>query len=162
MAFPKSRMPIKILIPLLVIAMFSVYSFATNVTITTTTTQSQNGVLFNVVGGFTAASNGFQVVYSSGAASTQPMTWSNGATCQTAATAGNWQYSVTLTLAASATPSHTYTVTVSWNRGSGWATMGTLTFTTLGAITPGQTMTFVIDTTLTTFSAPAGIIVTVA
>lgn len=158
----KIKLPIKLLVPLLAIAIFSVYSFAANVSVTTSTIQSESGVLFNVVGGFTAASNGFTVVQSAGTATTLPATWANGGSCQTALTAGNWYYSLTLTLTASAQISHTYTVTVSWNTGSGYTTLGTLTFTTLSTITAGQTMNFYIDTALTTFSAPAAITITVA
>jgi len=158
----KLKLPLKLLIPLLAIALFSVYSFAANVTVTSSTYQSDSGVLFNVVGGFTAASNGFSVVQSTGAASTQPATWATGTTCQTALTAGHWYYSLTLTLAAAATPSTTYTITVSWNTGSGYTTLGTLQVTTLATINAGQTMNFYIDTGLATFSGPAALTITVA
>ena len=157
------KLPLKLLIPLLIIALFAVYSFAAWVSVTTTTIASESGVFFNVVGSFSAASNGFLVVQSSAVASTLPVTWSNGGTVQTALTAGNWYYSFTLTINANATVSHTYTVTVSWNTGSGYAGLGTsLTFTTLGTITQGQTMTFLFDTGLTGFNAPAALTITVA
>jgi hypothetical protein len=102
------------------------------------------------------------VVQATGAASGQPCTWANAGTCQTALTAGHWYYSVTLTLNAAATASTTYTLTVQWNTGAGYSTLGTLTVTTLASITAGQTMTFLIDTAGTTFTAPAGITITVA
>lgn len=162
MTIPKLKLPLKLLIPLLAIAIFSVYSFAANITITTTTVQSENGVFFNVTGSFTAVSNGFQVVQSSGSASAQPFTWTNGGTCQTALTAGDWDYSLTLTIAANATASHTFTLTVLWNKGSGYSTLGTLTFTTPSTITGGQTVNFDIDTALTTFGAPVAMTITVA
>jgi hypothetical protein len=98
--------------------LFAAYSFATNVDVTTLTVQSENGVLFNINGGFTAASNGFSAIPSAGTASTQPATWTSGNIVQTALTAGHWYYSLTLTITASATTSTTYTVTVSWNTGS--------------------------------------------
>jgi hypothetical protein len=150
------------LIPLLAISVFSIASFAAAVTVTQTTEQAQAGVYFNVIGGFTAASNGFSVVQATAAASGQPCTWANGGTCQTALTAGDWYYSVTLTLNAAATASTTYTVTVTWNTGSGYSTLGTRTVTTLASITAAQTMSFLIDTAGTTFTAPAGIVITVA
>jgi hypothetical protein len=153
---------LKLMIPLLAISIFSVASFASSVAVTATTYQGQNGVYFNIGGGFTAASNGFNVVQATGTASAQPCTWTSGGTCQTALTAGDWEYSVTLTVTASATASHTYTTTVTWNTGTGYTTLGTLTVTTAATITAGQTMTFLIDTAGTTFSAPAGIVVTVA
>lgn len=155
------RLPLKIFLPLLAISIFSIASFAASVSVTQSNNQAVNGVYYNVAGGFTAASNGFQVVQASGAATTLPCTWSNGGTCQSALTAGDWQYSVTLTINAGATPSHTYTLTAQWNTGSGYSTLGTLTVTTPASITAGQTMTFLVDTGGQTFSAPAGIIITV-
>ena len=162
MNLPKLRLPLKLLVPLLAIALFAVYSFAANVAVTTSTIQSENGVLFNVIGGFTAASNGFTVVQSAGSASTQPATWAPSGTVQTALVAGHWYYSLTLTLTAAATASTTYTVTVTWNTGSGYTTLGTLQVTTLATITATQTMNFYIDTGVTTFSGPAALTITVA
>ena len=156
------RPPPILLVPLLLISTFAVVSFAVTVTTATTTYQAESGVFFNVVGGFTATSNDFVVVPSTAAASTQPCTWANGGTCQTALTAGNWQYSVTLTLNAAATASTTYTMTVQWNTGTGYTTLGSRTVTTLATITAGQTMTFIFDTAGTTFNAPTGITITVA
>jgi hypothetical protein len=153
----------KILIPLLAISLFSVGSYAASaVGVTQETYQAQNGVLYNIAGGFTASSNGFTVVPSSAAASSQPATWTSGGTAQTALTQGDWEFSVTLTIAASAATSHTYTLSVQWNTGSSYVSLGTLTLTTPSSITPGQTMTFYMDTGVTTFNAPAAIIVTVA
>jgi hypothetical protein len=157
--FRKRRMG---LILLALIAIVSLASYAASVTVTTTTEQARAGVYYNVVGGFTAASNGFQVTQAAGAASAQPCTWANGGTCQTALVAANWYYSVTLTLNAAASPSTTYTITVTWNTGSGYSTLGSRTLTTLASITAGQTMTFLFDTAVTTFIAPAGIVITVA
>lgn len=158
----RNKLPLKTLVPILAISLFAVGSFATSVGVTTQSYAGQAGVDYVVTGGFTATSNGFQVVQSATTASTQPCTWSNGGTCNTALTAGDWYYQVTLTISASAAASHTYTVTVQWNTGSGYATLGTLTVTTPATITSGQTMVFQMDTGLTTFSAPAGITVTVA
>lgn len=160
---PRIILPLKLLVPILVIALFSVYSFAASVSVTTSTLQTQNGVLFNVVGGFTATSNGFSVVQSLGTASTLPVAWTNGGTVQTALTAGHWYYSLTLTITASASVSTTYTVTVTWNTGSGYSTLGSaLTFTSPATITAGQTINFYIDTGLTSFNAPAAITISVA
>ena len=156
------KLPLKLLVPLLAIALFAAYSFATNVNVTTSTVQDENGVLFNVSGGFTAVSNGFSVVQSTATASTQPATWTQNTIVQTALTAGHWYYSLTLTIAAAATPSTTYTVTVSWNTGTGYSTLGTLQVTSPATIVAGQTMTFYLDTALTTFSAPTALTITVA
>lgn len=156
------RPPLKLLFPLLAISLFAVVSYAVAVTTTTTTYQSDNGVYFNVAGGFTAASNGFNVVQATAASSAQPCTWANGGTCATAVTAGDWEYQVTLTINAGATASTTYTMTIQWNTGAGYVTLGTRTVTTGATITAGQTMTFLFDTAGTTFNAPTGITITVA
>lgn len=158
----RKMLPLKILVPILAVSLISIGSYAATVSVTQTTYQTQDGVYYNVAGGFTAVSNGFTAVQATGSASAQPYTWTSGGTCQTALTAGNWQYSVTLTITASAAVSHTYTYTVSWNTGSGYTQMGQLTFTTPGTITPGQTVTFLIDTSVTSFTAPVGINITVA
>ena len=162
MNLPKIKLPLKLLVPLFVIALFAAYSFASSVNVTTATVQSENGVLFNVNGGFTAVSNGFSVVQSTASASTQPATWTPSGIIQTALAAGHWYYSLTLTIAAAATASTTYTVTVSWNTGTGYTTLGTLQVTSPSTITAGQTMNFYIDTGLTTFSAPTALTITVA
>jgi len=158
----RNKLPLKVLAPILAISLFAVGSFATSVSVTTQTYAGQAGVNYVVTGAFSPASNGFQVVQSTTTASTQPCAWSNGGTCNTALTAGDWYYSVTLTIAASAQTSHTYTVTIQWNTGSGYTTVGSLTLTSPSTITAGQTMVFEVDTGLTTFSAPAGMTVTVA
>jgi hypothetical protein len=156
-------LPLKILLPLLAISIISVGGYASSVNVSTTTYQEDKGIYFQVLGGFTAVSNGFWVVPADGADTSLPATWSNGDIVQTELTAGHWYYSLTLTLNAAASPDTTYTVTANWDTGSGYATMGSeLTFTTLGSITAGQTMTFLIDTEVTSFSAPAGVTITVA
>lgn len=159
----RNRLPLKVLIPVLAISLIAIGSFAASVIVTTTTYSGEAGVSYIVIGCFTAASNGFQVVRSSTAATSLPATWTNGGTCNTALTAGDWYYQVTLTIAANATASHTYTVTVQWNTGSGYATLGSsLTFTTPATITAGWTMSFQMDTSTTSFNAPVAITVTVA
>jgi len=157
------RPPLKLLLPIFLISLFAILSFAITVTTTTTTYQADNGNLYNVATGFTAASNGFLVVQATTAASTLPVTWATGGTVNNALTAGDWEYSVTITLNAGAVASTTYTFTVKLNTGTGYSTLGTaLTFTTLGTITAGQTMTFLEDVGSTSFTAPAGIVITVA
>jgi len=158
----RNKLPLKVLAPILAISLFAVGSFATSVSVTTQTYAGQGGVNYVVTGAFSPASDGFQVVQSAVTASTQPCTWTNSGTCNTALVAGDWFYSVTLTIAATAQTSHTYTVTIQWNTGSGYTTLGTLTLTTPSTISAGQTMIFEVDTGLTSFSAPAGMTVTVA
>jgi len=159
----KHSMPLKLLIPILVISVLAIVSFAASVTITTTTSQAVQGVIYNVVGGFTVVPNNFAVTYDAASATSLPATWEDGDTVTTATTFGNWQYMLTVTINAAASPSTTYTVTVTWNTGSGYTTLGSaLTFTTPASITSGQSMTFVFNTGETTFNAPAGMLITIA
>ena len=155
------RLPLKILVPLIAISLFSVASFAANVGVSTATIQGQGGVLYNVTGGFTVSSNGFSVQQSTGSASTQPCTWSTGGTCQTALVQGHWIYSITVNISSSATVNHTYTASITWNTGGSTTTLGSLTLTTPATITAGQIMTFLYDSGVTTFSAPAAITITI-
>ena len=155
-------MPLKLLVPILVISMLAVVSFAASVTINTSTYQAVQGVIYNVVGGFTATNNGFAVTYSA-ATATGSATWSDGGTVTTTTVFGNWQYSLNVTINALASPSTPYTVTVTWNTGSGYTTLGTpLTVTTPATIPAGTTMTFVFNTSGNTFNAPAGMLITIA
>jgi hypothetical protein len=159
----KNSMPLKILIPILIISIASVVSFAASVAINQSTTQTVQGVMYTVTGGFTAANNGFVVTQSAATATTIPAAWANNGVITTATVAGNWQYSLNITINAAAATSTTYTVTVQWNTGSGYQTLATpMTFTTPATITPGQVMIFVFNTGVTTFNAPAGLIITVA
>jgi hypothetical protein len=159
----KNSLPLKILLVILVISLASVVSFAASVAVNSSTSQTVQGVMYTVVGGFTAANNGFVVSQSAATATVIPATWTNAATVTTATVSGNWQYSLTVTLNAAASTSTTYTVSVQWNTGTGYAALGTpLTFTTPATITPGQTMTFVFNTGVTTFNAPAAILITIA
>jgi hypothetical protein len=159
----KRFMPLKLLIPILVISLLAVVSFAASVTITTTTSQDVQGVIYNVEGGFTAVSNGFGVTYDAATATAQPATWSNGGAVTMATVFGYWQYSLTVTITGTAVPNTPYTVTVQWNTGSGYTTLGSaLTFTTPETINAGETMTFIFNTGEASFSAPAGMLITIA
>ncbi len=156
------RPPLKLLFPILAISILATVSYAVNVTVNNNNYLTENGVYYNVGTFWTAASNGFLVTPSSGSASTQPCPWVASTTCQTALNAGNWEFSVTLTINAGAATSTTYTMTVKWNTGGGYVTLGTLQVTSPATITPSQTMTFLFDTGSTSITAPAGIIVTLA
>jgi hypothetical protein len=85
----RNRLPLKVLIPILLISLIAITSFAATVGVTTTTYSGEGGVSFIVIGCFTATSNGFQVVRSTTAATSLPATWSNGTTVNTLLTAGD-------------------------------------------------------------------------
>ena len=156
----RNKLSLWLIIPLLAITLFSVYSFAASVGVTSTTLQGENGVFYNVIGGFTPTSNGFSVVQASGVATPSP-TWVSGGTAQTALTAGDWYYNVSLTSTALLTGS-SHIITVSWNTGSGYSTLATITFTNSSTIPASQTMTFLFDTGGSSFNAPTGMTVTVS
>jgi hypothetical protein len=157
MASIRSRLSLKILLPLLLISMFSVASFAATVGVTTSTLQSQNGVYYVVYGGFTATSNGFFVVTNSGAATASPA-WATGTTAQTALTAGDWFFSVTLAPAAGLFGS-SHTITIEWSAGTSYTALDTITFTNSSTIS--GSMTFLFDMKVNSFTAPTGIVISV-
>jgi len=166
MGLMKFGLPLKLIVPLVFVSLFAIGSFAASVGVSTSTYQANSGVLVNVNGGFAAAGNGFQVVPVQGSASGLPAAWSNLGTVQTALTAGDWCYNVTVTIATASavTAGQTYTVTVSWNTGGAarYVKMGSLTFNAPSTVTSGQSMNFIIDTGVTSFNAPAAIQITVA
>src|SRR5690349_4766595 len=92
------RNNLKLLVLIASIAAFSIASYATTGTVSTTTYQSQYGVSYNVTGAFTAAHGGFSVIPVGVAASAQPCTWLTAGICRTALTLAHYQYKLTLTL----------------------------------------------------------------
>lgn len=156
----KIRLPLKVLVPLLVISVFSAYSFASTTLLTSSAAQSEQGVLFEVNGGFSATNNGFAIASVMSVASMQPVQWSNGGICQTALTAGNWFYICTLTINANAQTNHTYSVSASLDTGSGYSALGTLMVTSPSTVIAGQTMIFYFNTGQTSIKTPAAVVVT--
>lgn len=162
MAPLRRRLPLKILVPLLAIAALSIASYAATVSVSTATYQEQNGVQYVVTGDFSATSNGFLVTQAAGTASTLPVTWNGGGTVQTALTAGNWEYSVTLTFnGPNPASTTTYTYTVQWNTGGGTVQLCQLTISVAPTTLTGTSMTMLCDAGAS-FNAPAGITITVA
>lgn len=158
-----TRTKMMVLVPLVLIGIMSVTSYAASVSVTSATKQAEYGVYYNVTASLTAANVGFQTAAVSGSASAQPCTWAAGGNCQTAVTSGHFLYEVTVTLTASSVASTTYTVSVSWEQNTNTETsLGSLTFTTPATITAGQSMTFIFDLGSASFTAPSGIDVTVA
>jgi len=159
----KHFLPLKILIPILLIATLSLVSYAASITATTVNTQTISGVLYNVAGGFTATNNGFGLTAVAATATTLPYAWTPNGVVTMATVAGDWQYTVTVTINAGAAASTQYTVSVEWSTGgSPYTAIGTgLSFTTPSTISSGETMTFTFNTGLNTFTAPAGLVITI-
>lgn len=162
MTYSRKTTVIKVLLPIMLVLVFSVVSYATSVSVNPVTYQNYQGVQFNVSGAFSAASNGFFVAQSAITASSQPCNWTNGGTCSAAVPSGNWYYQITLTLNNPPSSTTTYTVTVQWNTGSGYTQMGQLTVSVPTTATATQTMVFQFNTGSASFQAPTGIVVTVA
>ena len=156
------RSNLKLLALLGAIAAFSIASFATTVSVSTTTYASQYGVSYNVTGAFTAADQGFSVVPTTAAASVQPCPWANNGSCTNALTQGHYKYTLTLTLNTVPGALTTYTVTVKWDQGTGQTTLGQLTVQVPNTAVGAQIMTFKMDTGATSFATPLSLDVTVA
>jgi len=159
----KHFLPLKILIPILLIATLSLVSYAASITATTVNTQTISGVLYNVAGGFTATNNGFGLTATAATATTLPFAWTPNGVVTMATVAGDWQYTVTVTINSGVATSTQFAVSVQWSTGGGaYTAIGTgLTFTTPSSITPSQTMTFTFNTGDTTIPGPVGLVITI-
>jgi hypothetical protein len=143
---------------LVLVSLMAVTSYATSVTVTSTTFSGLQGALYQVTGGFSVFSKGFATAGAEVAASTQPCPWSNGGTCATAIAAGHFYYGIVLTLNTVPASTTTYTVNVYWSQNGGArALMGSLTVSVPTTAVSGQTMTFNFDTAGTSINAPIGI-----
>ena len=161
-----AALSMKAIIALVVIGVVSTMAVASTVSVGTTTYQTENGVQYDVTGYITAVSNGFEVAPNTVSANSP--TWTSGGVSHTALTAGDWVYSVNISLTANTKGSTTYTIEVQWIQGNsatnlptGIGPADTITFTTPASPSSGQYMTFLFDTGGTSFTAPAGIIITV-
>ncbi len=150
------------LIPLVVIALLSALSYATTVSISTTTLQAQYGLGYDVTAAFTATDKGFTTTAATKAASAQPATWSNGGTVNTALVKNRYLYSLLLTLNTVPASTTIYTITVKWDQGSGQVQLGQLTVSVPNTAVAAQSMTFQFDTGGTSFTTPLAVDVTVA
>ena len=161
-----AALSLKSIIALVLVAAVSTMAVASTVAVGTTTYQTQSGVQYNVSGYITAVSNGFEVAPNTVAANNPA--WTSGSVSHTALTAGDWVYSVNITLTSNTATSTSYTIEVQWIQGNtktnlttGIGPTDTIIFTTPASAPSGQYMTFLFDTGSSSFSAPAGIIITV-
>ncbi|MEM3191523.1 MAG: hypothetical protein QW735_03690 [archaeon] len=154
----------KALIVLVVIGIIATMAVATTVSVSTVTLQSENGVQYVVTGNFIAKSLGFEVMPEA-VSSSSSVTWTSGGEANTAINAGDWVYVVQLTLVVVPSAATTYTINVQWIQGITGTylneTMGSIAFSVPTTATAGTTMDFLFDTGSSTFTAPAGITITV-
>jgi len=154
----KLRISKSIAAVLVLVSLMAVTSYASSVTITSSTYSGEQGVLYQVTGAFSASSNGFATAGAAVTASTQPCPWSNGGTCTTAITAGHFYYGITLTLNTVPASTTTYTVNIYWSQNGGArGLMGSLTVSVPTTAVAGQTMTLNFDTGGTSINAPISI-----
>ncbi len=113
----------KVIILLLIVSTLSIISYAAPINVQTQDSQGLGGVYYNVSNNYTISSANFAVVATTKGASS---TWSTTAPCNTALTAGHWLYNVSVTAASGATIS---TITVYIDSGTGYTTLGAITFT---------------------------------
>lgn len=158
----RSRLPLKAIIPILLISVLCIGSFASTITATTTTYEGMAAATYKVTDNFAATSLGFTVAPTSKSASSQPFNWVNEGVVTEATTETKWQYSVTVTMHTGATASHGYSVNVQWSADDATYTdLGTLTFTSPASITDGETMTFMFNVGDNIYTS-TGIVVTVS
>lgn len=157
------RRELKIMLPLIVVAFVAVSSYATTVTVSSSTYQAQYGVSYDISGSFTAQDQGFATASSSQTASTLPCSWSNNGNCQNALTKSHYRYLVKLTLNIVPASTTTYTVTMNWAQNGGAVTqLCQLTVSVPNTAGTSQTMNFICDTGSASFATPLAIDVTVA
>ena len=142
----------------------SVSAFAATATLTNTNNAGYQGVYVPDNGYFTVPNTNFYVVQSAQTATTPPLTWANGGVGYVnALVAGHWDISFLLTVQTGASPSHTYTITVSSTQTSGAVSqLYTFTFTTGATITTGDSMTIIWDTGATSWTAPYALTIVIA
>ncbi len=153
----RSRLPLKAIIPILLISTLCIVSFATSAGIEPATTyRAMNGATVVITGDFDVSPIGFSlasspIAESSAWSTTTPLSPLGGVP------AGHWMYTVEIT-ANNAVSSAT--VTVSWSTaGADYTPMGEVDIT--GTITTGAPATFVFDAG-TSFDSPVAIMITVS
>ncbi len=146
------------LILIIAIAALAVESYASTVSVSTITFQSQYGLSFDVPSSFTALDQGLSDILLSQSASPQPCLWLNGTTCQTALTSPDLQYSLVLILDTPPLNLTTYTISAGWSQNGGPQTqMGTLTLSVSALASAGDKMTFNFDARTSSFTGPSSI-----
>lgn len=151
----RSRLPLKAIIPILLISTLCIVSFASSSTIAPATTyKALEGATVSVTGDYEVTPVGFSLAADQ---MTGHSAWSSSDPLCTEVNAGDWTYSLTV-LAKTTTPA---TVSVTWSQNGGdYVDMGSITIST--APVSGNTATFIFDTGYTHFDSPVGIIITVA
>jgi hypothetical protein len=151
----RSKLPFKVIIPMLLISILCIVSFATSATISNGSTyKAIGGEIISITGNYEVTPIGFGIATENAIGRN---TWSNTIPLTTDIFAGNWIY----TIKVKALTTNPATVSVSWSQG------GNPEFYPLGSITisdnptSGQEATFVFDTGVQSFGSPVGILITV-
>jgi hypothetical protein len=151
----RSRLAVKVVIPMLLISVLCVVSFAASATISNGSTyKAIGGEIISITGNYEVTPISFSIATESTA---ENFGWSTFEPLTTGVIAGNWIYSIKV----KALTTNPATVSVSWSQS------GNPEYSPLGSITilddpvSGQEATFVFDTGVQSFDSPVGILITV-
>jgi hypothetical protein len=151
----RSRLPFKVIIPMLLISVLCVVSFAASATISNGSTyKAIGGEIISITGNYEVTPVGFSLATENTNAHDE---WSTVDPLTTYVTAGNWIY----TIKVKALTNNPATVSVSWSQSGNpeYSLLGSITISDNPVI--GQEATFVFDTGVASFDSPVGILITV-
>lgn len=151
----RSRLPFKAIIPLLLISILCIVSFATSATISNGSTyKAIGGEIISITGNYEVTPIGLSIATED---TNLYSVWSTDTPLTTGVTTGNWIYTFTVTATQTANPA---TVSLSWSvNGDPYSLIDSITF--LEQPIQGQTATFIFDTGTSSFESPVGILITV-
>ncbi len=155
---------LRLLIPVIAIAMLTVGSYSAGVSISSSAYQAHYGVAHDATATFTGLDQGFTRISSSQTASPLACMWTTGGTCRTALTSGDLKYTVKVTLNTPLASATTYAVTIKWDNGGTGTSIKLCQLTVSVPTTASATqyMSFQCDTGQTSIGAPAAVDVAMA
>ena len=151
----RSRLAVKVVIPMLLISVLCVVSFAASATISNGSTyKAIGGEIISITGNYEVTPIGFGIATEDTISSS---VWSTFEPLTTGVIAGNWIY----TIKVKALTTNPATVSVSWSQSGNpeYSPLGSIAIS--GDITSGQEATFVFDSGVQSFDSPVGILITV-
>ncbi len=150
-----SKLPLKAIIPVLLISTLCIVSFATSATISSETYQGLRGVTIHVTDNYTIEPLGF--FPSSGVSDNSQ--WQSGELLSSSVAAGNWMYKIKITANVDTATGPIVDVQLSSDGGVSYGSIGTVTVT--GTIVQGSFAMFAFDADNIDFSLPIDIVITV-
>jgi hypothetical protein len=143
------------IIPLALIIALAFASYAAPIPVQTVNLNGLAGITYNIATpGFTFSNPAYTVTLADKSASA---TWVNNGKMNSALFEGRWQFEVTLT-ADTALSSAAHTATLLIDKGNGYVTIGTISFTS--AVASGEKMTLIFGTGWTDLPESSAIVIT--